>query len=346
MQVATFPSQHDAAHVTEGYIHRFVQHDPPITLVAFDSSKTIGDVVNSQVGYVSVVDESKSDAHWRGCWRFQLLPEINWTFVTKVTLRWMPKSIQVYAGHSVTQVGMVLYAKAGSSGNLWSLDLPDAADFGPTGMVLVANPPIPWADWCGSGVDVPYEHIFRDAELEALRVLASGKEWLFIQARPNVTQSSDTGVRVTLYNGNNKVFEVPLLTIETRSQSPRESIYQLFVTGWGTTTHYEFDNENANPDTDVWVNVVVLHLNSMQDTIGHAGNRRFMEYGKAVVEIRTLTNIGTEVADALALLVRTIFEGTSYDGIQFKATTTRPVAPDGKWNRVNVETPFTYEVKK
>lgn len=127
----------------------------------------------------------------------------------------------------------------------------------------------------------------------------------------------------------------------------REAIYQEFLTAWGATSPFTFENEAYTPTAGVsWVRLSVRHNTSLQDSIGGVGNRKFERSGRVFIQIFTPLDRGLRPADALTATARAIFEGVRVSGIVFYSPVIREIGPDGAWLQVNVECPFDYQEVK
>jgi hypothetical protein len=132
----------------------------------------------------------------------------------------------------------------------------------------------------------------------------------------------------------------------------RETIYQRFVTAWGATSAFVFDNEDFAPPTDApWVRMVVRHDGSSLECIGGNGAGGFNTYqrtGRAIVQVFGRLDKGTLEADSLAQAARAIFEGTTLSNniIRFNNVVVREIGPDGSWYQINVEAFFQYDERK
>lgn len=109
-----------------------------------------------------------------------------------------------------------------------------------------------------------------------------------------------------------------------------------------------FDNEtHKQPEKDTWIRVAIRHTGRRQITLGRIGNRRFEIFANLLVQILTPAGGFFADVDDLALEIQDLFDSKSLstDGgdLLFEAGTAREVGPDGKWNIVVVDTPFTYE---
>lgn len=129
----------------------------------------------------------------------------------------------------------------------------------------------------------------------------------------------------------------------------RERIYQTFVTGWGATSPFVFDNEKLDTPVDTdWVRVSVRHTASRQDTLGAVGNRKFLRFGSVIVQCFSKEDGGAGAAGTLAITARNLFEGKtlSPEGIWFNAVDIREIGASEGWYQINVEATFSYEQVK
>ena len=129
----------------------------------------------------------------------------------------------------------------------------------------------------------------------------------------------------------------------------REAIYQRFVTAWGSTSAFTFDNEQFTPPAGAaWVRLTVRHRESKQATLGQTGQRNFNRRGAAIFNIFVPQNMGVEDADTLVQSVRNSFEGVTVSppDLYFYETVVREVGPDGAYNLINVEALFEYDERK
>jgi len=133
----------------------------------------------------------------------------------------------------------------------------------------------------------------------------------------------------------------------------RETIYQEFMTAWGTTTAVYFDNEEADPPVSTsWVRFAVRHLGSTLEAIGGTGAlggvNKFQRTGLAFIQVFVPQNQGLRSADTLAQAARAIFEGKnlSSNAIRFTNVVIREIGPTDSWWLVNVEAAFQYDERK
>jgi hypothetical protein len=131
----------------------------------------------------------------------------------------------------------------------------------------------------------------------------------------------------------------------------RERIYESFVTDWGATSAFTFDNEEFDPPTGTpWVRLAVRHTASNQETLGGIGQRKYERIGSVFVQCFTPLDSGVASADNLASIARAVFEGKTLapagEAIHFFDVVVREVGPDGAWYQINVEAFFTYHETK
>ena len=134
----------------------------------------------------------------------------------------------------------------------------------------------------------------------------------------------------------------------TTISQAREAIYGRFNTNWGTTSPFQFDNENFTPPDKAWARLVVRHIGSSQETLGSSGNRKFERRAVVFIQIFTKADKGTSEADTLVRIARDIFEGINFSGLRFLHGVIRetPEPQDSKWYQVVVEIFFAYDETK
>lgn len=125
-----------------------------------------------------------------------------------------------------------------------------------------------------------------------------------------------------------------------------ERIYSEFVTGWGATSPFTFDNKKYDPPANTsFVRVTVRHTDATQDSLGSVGTRKFDRPGTLFIQCFSPLDIGRSAADNLALTARNLFEGKTLtpEGIRFFGVTVREIGLDGEGMfQINVEAPFEY----
>ena len=111
--------------------------------------------------------------------------------------------------------------------------------------------------------------------------------------------------------------------------------------------HITSDNEKVDePVVGAWVRLAVRHTGREQGSMGAKGNRRFRSFGSVFVQVFTEAGKRTLVADCIAQAIVDVFDAESFDGLAFEAATSSEGSPEGKWNMVIVEAPFTYDEVK
>lgn len=134
----------------------------------------------------------------------------------------------------------------------------------------------------------------------------------------------------------------------TTLNEANEAVLDRWVTLWGTTTSYVFDNERPQSVlSPPWVRVVIRGLENVQETLGEVGRRRFLRRSQVFIQVFTALNVGTKQADELVQQARAIYEGTRFSGVWFFHGNVIPIGPiqDGLY-QVNLELPFNYEEVK
>ena len=127
-----------------------------------------------------------------------------------------------------------------------------------------------------------------------------------------------------------------------------ELIYERFNTLWNPVNGvFTFDGENfSEPANAPWLRVSVRHTVNVQATLGAPGNRNYERAGAVLTNIFVPANSGRALADSLAGLVMTIFEGVSFSEICFFESNFRELGIDGLWYGVVVESKFFYNETK
>lgn len=133
----------------------------------------------------------------------------------------------------------------------------------------------------------------------------------------------------------------------TTLNQAREAVEQRFVTQWANRTLFAFENEDfktpEDPQKD-WVRVVVRNIGGGAETIGPIGGRKYRRKALTFVQIFTPVNRGLKIPDGHAQAARAIFEGVSFNGLDFDDSfATELGSRDGKWNQMNFEARFAYE---
>lgn len=104
-----------------------------------------------------------------------------------------------------------------------------------------------------------------------------------------------------------------------------------------------YDDVDANkPDgTVTWIRAIVKHGPTPQQTLGAAGNRRFLNTGMLFAQVFTPFGDGNTVQDPLSdALIKALrqHQGETW----FHGVAGKDVGKDGPWFQVNVTTEFLY----
>ena len=128
----------------------------------------------------------------------------------------------------------------------------------------------------------------------------------------------------------------------------KQSIYNTFIAGWGTTTPIILDGENADPPPSLpYVQIMVRHFTGVQDTLGGVGNRKFKRDGAIMVQIYGPLDEGSQTTDNLAITAIGILEGkTLADNVFTFASTPTEIGPTDDGYLTTVTTPFFYRETK
>lgn len=144
----------------------------------------------------------------------------------------------------------------------------------------------------------------------------------------------------------------------TTLNEARETIYARFVDEWvdgsDPLTPFCFDNESFDPPNGddgrgaPWARCSVRSLFAGQETLGKAGNRKFMRTAIARIEIFVPPGEGTKNADTLLITGKDMFEGRSTPSgttIRFNEVVPREIGiiENGRWHLSTIEASFEYD---
>jgi Bacteriophage related domain of unknown function len=133
----------------------------------------------------------------------------------------------------------------------------------------------------------------------------------------------------------------------TTLSEARESVYQRFLDNFTgvSSTRITFDNEEFEAGTSSsWVRLVVRTSTRVQSTLGRATNRRYRTMASVMIQVFVPANSGVAAADSLASEAASIFEGVSFDGLDFdQAAIINEIGVDGYWFMTLVESNFSYD---
>ena len=122
-----------------------------------------------------------------------------------------------------------------------------------------------------------------------------------------------------------------------------------WIVGSAERTPFVFENED-DEDLDngsvSWASVIVVETGGGQETLGGAGSRKFRRKAMVSIEIRTPKDSGSSEASTLAHAARTIYEATSFDGLDFNNARVVPLGKGEKWTRHVVEADFEFTEEK
>lgn len=134
----------------------------------------------------------------------------------------------------------------------------------------------------------------------------------------------------------------------TTLNQAREAVYDRFVDNWADQTDYVFDNEHYDEPEPVagnfppWVRVSVRNITGGQETLGEKGIRKYRRRAIAFCQVFVPVDKGMQMADTLAQSFRGIFEGESFNGLDFDNGLVREASPDGHKMMVLVEVYYAY----
>ena len=103
------------------------------------------------------------------------------------------------------------------------------------------------------------------------------------------------------------------------------------------------NNSPSNPTGDsCWVLFQLVHVNSVQTSMGKVGNRRFERRGAITAIVNTPSSTGTEKADLISNMIKNEFEGISDGDFYTIMGTINELGTNESWYVQVVEVPFFY----
>lgn len=131
-------------------------------------------------------------------------------------------------------------------------------------------------------------------------------------------------------------------TISLEINEARDIAVRRFRLNWTGTPLTQVlvqnqDNSNVDNGDDPWVRVSVAETGGGQQTLGEAGTRKYRRQFSVFIQIYTDNNTGLEAAGALAVEARRIYEGRSFDGLDFNNARVFPTQTEEKWQLTLVE---------
>lgn len=104
------------------------------------------------------------------------------------------------------------------------------------------------------------------------------------------------------------------------------------------------DNEDFDePLNTPWMRLTVRTNIRRQNTLGKPLTRRFRTFATAYIQVYTPSNSGLAGGDKIAIDAANLFEGVSFNGLDFRAVTIRESGVNGKWFQHMVEANFDYD---
>lgn len=135
----------------------------------------------------------------------------------------------------------------------------------------------------------------------------------------------------------------------TTDEEAEQALLNAFVTSWGSTTPFTFDNEEFEAPKDApWVRMATRLSGGSQETLGPPGSRRFERRGTAFLQVFVPQHTGKLALRSLTRQARETFEGVTLAGttVRFGDVVVRDGGPDGSWFMSTVEAPFAYDEKR
>lgn len=133
-------------------------------------------------------------------------------------------------------------------------------------------------------------------------------------------------------------------------EAAREAVYQLWLANWTATPagDWTFAGEVYDPPPDrPWARLTVRNRTGGGQTLGGAGERRFIRQAAIFVNVFVPINSGEGALDPLIQAVCDAFEAKSFGQLRTFAADPRETGPDrGIWNTAVVEIPFDFHETK
>ncbi len=97
------------------------------------------------------------------------------------------------------------------------------------------------------------------------------------------------------------------------------------------------DDSKVDGGGDPWVRLTVSETGGGQQTLGSPGTRKYRRQFSTFVQIYTPKNEGLKRAGALSVEARRIYEGRSFDGLDFNDARVFPTRVEEKWQLTLVQ---------
>jgi len=122
----------------------------------------------------------------------------------------------------------------------------------------------------------------------------------------------------------------------------RNTIMARYLDAFSGQFTIALDNQ-ISETADKWVRLAVNFETGAQDSLGTAGNRKFLRGGTIFVQVFTPINKGTDDNDDLAVASTNLYDGVRIDDLWMFNGRIRTVGADGEFYQQNAVIDFQYE---
>jgi len=136
----------------------------------------------------------------------------------------------------------------------------------------------------------------------------------------------------------------------TDTNDARETLYDIAINSWApptSTPPVALGNEDFDATgVGEWARFTVRHTGGGQESLGSAGNRKFLRRGLAMMQLFCAVDKGLQRLDALQKAVLDVFEARTVSGVHLHDGDYRELPPEDGYNRGTVTVQFFYEQQK
>ncbi|MES0340681.1 MAG: phage tail terminator-like protein [Candidatus Humimicrobiaceae bacterium] len=124
----------------------------------------------------------------------------------------------------------------------------------------------------------------------------------------------------------------------------RNIIMSRYLTEYTGQFTIAIDNQIANaPDDEEWVRLTVNFNDGFQDSLGTAGNRKYLKSGMIFIQVFFPMNKGTDNSDTLAEDSANLFDGFRIQDLWMFNGRVKTIGSDGEFYQQNAVIDFEYE---
>lgn len=131
----------------------------------------------------------------------------------------------------------------------------------------------------------------------------------------------------------------------------KQHVFDRFLDTWTGTalTQVVFENESStslDAGSSSWIRVSVREITGGQRTLGSEGNRKFRRFSRAFIQVFTPPDSGCSSGFSLAEQARELFEGESFEGLDFYNAQIDVLGMSGKWFYTLTQCDFNFDDTK